>query len=305
MWGRQMVFTSGSREYGFTILEVLISLAIISFITIAFFTMMDFVRKDIKTANRKVDALELRTTAARSLGDLPTCACQLNAYGGTFDSTTTDPEFPIDRVKATCDPTAATLLATNEVIPGSTGNLEIGSIKMIGIQPMGVTDRFRGRFHVEFKSDNYSHPMKGFEIEVRFRTDPASPADAKKLVQCDFVGTAGSGGAAAGGGGGVTGVCPRGQYVSAIQNGAVSCSGVSVGGMTSNTRSGYSLATPGPGCDGTDCVTGDFGPCQGTSCVTNGNFCDGTDCVACGPAPSCAGTGCNSNRPTVCPDYGF
>ncbi len=290
-------------------IEMLVAIGILGIVISGFISMMSYMRRELQAANRKVEAIELRRTATTYMSDLPTCGCQLNLNGGTFDATLVAPAVPemnISKLQTGCAPTASSVLEENQTVPGSSANLAVESVKLQSIEATGSPNRYRGRLHIEFKSDSQTYSTRGFEFEIRFRTDPATPDTAKKVVACEFVGSSDGAGAAGGAGGGITGNCPPGQYMMGIQNGMVRCSAVAVNGATSNSNSGsWTLTTPGPGCEGTSCITGDYGVCEGTSCVTNGNYCNGVDCAACGPTPACDGTSCNASRATLCPQFGF
>lgn len=297
------------KQAGFTIIEVLISVSILGIVGMGFMSMMEYMRKEIQSANRKVDLIELRRVTSNYMADLTNCGCQLNLNGGTIDTTVSSPATPettISQIQTGCAVGSTPVMISNHLVPGSSANLAVDTIKLQSIQSMGAANRYRGKFRVEFKNDSTAYPMKGFELEVRFRTDPLTPDNAKKVATCDFVGSSDGGGGGAGGGTGITGTCPEGQYVKAIQNGIVKCSAVAVGGGVSNSGGGaWSAGAPGPGCDGDYCITGDFGPCVGDYCVTNGSYCNGYYCAACGVAPACDGDYCNSSRSSRCPNAGF
>lgn len=288
------------RQSGFTIVEMLVAVAILGIVTAGFTSMTQYMRKELQFANRKVEAIELRRTTSAYLSDLNLCACQLNANGGTFDATAAPgtAEMPVTKIQTACDPTAGTLISENSLIPGTSTGLSIENMKVHAIEPGGGADRFRGRFSVEFKDDAGAFRNRGFELEIQFLTDPSTPDTAKKVVGCEYIASIGEGPGygTPGSPGGLTFMCPDGQYMLGMINGEAICSAIVVDGTVSNDDPDVNnVDNPGPGCRGTGCLTGDYGVCRGTGCITNGNRCVGTGCVACGPNPSCSGTSCNTN----------
>lgn len=286
-------------QSGFTLIEILIAVSVMSLIGMAFMSLMDQMHKELKWANRKVEALEFRMMVARSLSDLSLCSCQLNKHGSRFNSLVPKPQMAVSKFQSSCLDNSSVLFAANEALPGSSTQLEIQSLKIIDIESLGSPNLFRGRFQVEYKSDPKSIQMRGFEIDLRFRTDAMSPDTDKKIVQCESSSSSTSLASNS------LGTCPTGQFMTGIQDGSVQCSAVAVGGSVSNGNGEFSPTNPGPGCKGIGCVTADYGVCDGIGCATNGNFCKGKGCLSCGPSPACEGDLCNHKRESRCKDYGF
>jgi hypothetical protein len=268
---------------GFSILEVLVAAAISLMMFLGFASLSGQMSKEMKHSDQRADALEFRTAVTGLLADLQTCSCQLNLNLSDIDLTGPSPNASLSALKTSCKPTASLFAAPNQAITGSNSRLTIDQIRLIKIESLGVLNKYRGRLSFGYKSDNLLRAIPGFDVEVRFSTDPGSPASAKRVLSCDFVG---------GASGTVSGICPPGQFVTGISGGDVLCSGVAVAGSVSNKLPGFTALTPGKGCSGMGCVTADFGPCSGMDCLTNGAFCSGLDCTACGPGATCSKVGC-------------
>ncbi len=270
---------------------MLIAVAVLGVMSMAFASMVTGIQKDLRTANRKIDAMETRSVISKYLSNLPLCGCLMDAYSLPFSESLPAPSTSISMITSTC-PTGTILAAENQVVPGTSTNLEIASMKITDIKSLGIPDRFRGKVKVDFKSEAQSLQLKGFELEIQFRTDPATPPTAKKVSQCDFVASATS----SGGGDAIEALCPPGQFMIGFESGVAKCSAVAVAGKFSNNNSAlpFSITSPGPGCSGHGCMTADYGPCYGHGCLTNGNYCEGDGCKSCGPSPSCSGAGCTS-----------
>jgi hypothetical protein len=175
---------------GFSILEVLVAAAISLMVFLGFASMSSQMNKEIKHSGQRADALEFRSSVGGLLSDLSVCSCQLNQSLASIDTTVLTPTAGLATLKTSCDPAATTFAAPNQTVLGSSSRLTINQMQLIDIENLGVADRYRGRLSFDYKSDNLIRAIAGFDLEVRFTTDPASPPTAKKLVSCDFVGAA-------------------------------------------------------------------------------------------------------------------
>lgn len=280
---------------GFSILEILITAAISLMVFLGFASMSAQMNRELKHSNQRADAFEFRNAVSGLLSDLPTCSCQLSQYLTLIDMTIPNPIANLTELKSSCTASATVFAAPNQVVIGSNNRLMIDTIELKNIESLGAPDKFRGRLSFSYKSENLLRVIPGFEIEIRFTTDPATALSEKKVKTCDFVGGSVGG---SGGGGAISGSCPEEQFVNGISDNKVLCSGVAIAGNVSNVPL-IPTKEPGPGCSATGCVTADFGPCSGIGCITNGSYCSGMGCTACGEDSNCASVGCCSG-PT-CP----
>ncbi|MGZ6472950.1 MAG: type IV pilus modification PilV family protein [Bdellovibrio sp.] len=271
------------NKKGFSILELLVTAAISTMIFLGFASMSNQMNKELKHSNQRADAFEFRNAVSGLLSNLPTCSCQLNQHLSLIDGTVSVAGAELSRLDSSCTSTATLFAAPDKPVIGSNNGLLIDRIQLKNIESLGAPDKYRGRLSFSYKKDNLLRAIPGFDIEIHFSTDPATPLSEKKVKTCDFVGLF-SGGA----GGTISGSCPDGQFVNGISEGKVLCSGVAIAGNVSNAPA-VPTKIIGPGCSGPGCITADFGPCSGIGCVTNGYACSSLGCTACGEAASCLG----------------
>ncbi|MGZ3749077.1 MAG: type IV pilus modification PilV family protein [Pseudobdellovibrionaceae bacterium] len=268
---------------GFTILEILVAAAISLMIFLGFASLSNQMNKELKHSKQRADALEFRSEVVGLLSNLPICTCQMNQNLSPLDMTSSNVSGDLAELKSSCNATTSTLFAApNQVIIGSNNRLMIDQMRLINIESLGAPDKFRGRLSFSYKKDNLLRLIPGFDIEIHFTTDPATPQSAKKVKSCDFVG-----GVNGNSGGTIAGTCPAGQFVNGISGGTVLCSAVA-----GNVSSPPQMPAVGQGCTGAACITADFGPCKGDSCLTNGYKCSGNSCTACGKNSTCDSPAC-------------
>lgn len=216
---------------GFSLVEALISLAIISIVSLAFAGLFGQMNREMRATNEKNDANEFFAKTATILSHLPVCDCQLSANSTPFDSTAAQPISNISKVLSSCEPTAELLMASNTLIPSSRTTLSVDQIQITNIESLGSPDLYRGILKVTYKSDTLVRALKGFEYELRFETNPLSPATQKQLTRCVAI----SGITASPTPTNISGSCPSGEYLSGISNGVIQCTPLPPPTLTSFT----------------------------------------------------------------------
>ena len=271
-------------NYGFSLIESVIALALFTIIGFSFTSIIVSSNREVKYLEQRADSIFLKSTVEGVLTNLPNCSCLLIAYATTFDSTDlVNANSTISELKSSCVVGASTIIKADAEANGT--QLHVDQIKIQDIENLGAADDFRGRLNVSYKkTDKNIRPIRPFFLDIKFKTDPATSDNAKKIIQCDFVSGSATGITQ------FTGTCPEGQYLRGFLNGAMICSAVQVvvpaggGEVASNdnasTGKSYSLTNPGPGCRGDFCRTKDYGPCKGDYCKTNGGSCSGDFCQA-------------------------
>ncbi|MCM2282467.1 MAG: prepilin-type N-terminal cleavage/methylation domain-containing protein [Bdellovibrionaceae bacterium] len=276
-------------QSGFSLIEVVVVMGIMTVLTLGFASYMSFVNTELRAAHQKMEFMELRTTLGRTLSDLSTCSCQLNLHASTFNGAAAMTSASVSKLNSSCDPAASVIIEDGQPVANSNTRLTVQAIAITDIRPLGVSNKYEGKFTVSLQNDGLVRGLRDIRIDVQFMTDPASPPGAKKIQSCVFVNGGMSGGSTLAT---LSGSCPVGQFLTGFSSGVVQCSAVLVGGKISDSDPAYTLTSPGDGCIGTSCRTADYGPCSGPSCTTNGLFCEGPNCAACAMGASCSGTTC-------------
>jgi hypothetical protein len=284
------------NEKGFSLVEALVAVGLLCVIGLGIAAVLENMHKELRWANSKFEQLEHKGVFTNAMSNLPNCSCLLKVAVSPFNSLALPADTSVSAINMDCSPGAPPLAVPGDDVPNSTTHLKIGDLRISKITNVSP-DRFRGKLHIDYKMDWTTRSMAPFELDILFRTDVASPASAKKLEACEFIGVSSSTGTSI-----LSGSCPPDQFVVGFANGGFACSAVAIAGTASNS-SGHTSSNPGPGCTGDYCKTGDFGPCVGNSCRTNGNSCQGDNCSSCGGG-SCTGQACCSGPScTGCPVF--
>lgn len=268
-----------NNKIGFTIVELIVALGIMSIMGFAFTAIVINSNKEMKALEMKADSLSLKSSVEGTLSNLNICSCLMDSYASTFDADNiATAASNITTIKSSCEVAASTVVAENADVAGT--KLAVDKIKIENIEYLGVAESYKGKLRINYQQSVLGiRPLRPISFDIRFKTQVGSPSNAKKIVLCDFVG----------GGGGMAPPlnipsCPPDQYLRGIQDGQPLCSAVVVAGNASDEGAAdssgvvYSATNPGPGCRGDFCKTTDFGQCRGDFCKTNGGSCIGDFC---------------------------
>lgn len=198
---------------GFSILEVLISFAIMSIGLAAMLSLMSMQNKEIRANLEKLQALEVERVLISALNNGSTCLHLVNNPAVlTFDSTAITPLTP-----AVVTPTLPIYANVVGGIPGPTvaqvgqplssepGSLVVGSIDLKITS--GSAGNYLGYWEVGFNHTKLVRPIKPIRVNMIFGADD-STVTAAKILSCNLE-------SAGGGGGGLTS-CPAGMNMVGI-----------------------------------------------------------------------------------------
>lgn len=267
-----------NNTIGFTIIELMVALGIMSIMGFAFTAIIINSNREMKALEMKADSLSLKANVEGALSNLDTCSCLMNSYASSFDSDHLSMTASnISVIKSSCESSASTVAAENADVVGT--KLVVDKIKIENIEYLGTAESYKGKLRISYQPSMLGiRPLRPITLDIRFKTQASSPSNAKKIVECDFFGSSG----------GIANLnipsCPPDQYLRGVQDGLPLCSAVTIAGRASDeggvdsSGTAYSVTNPGPGCRGVFCKTSDYGPCLGPFCKTNGSSCIGDFC---------------------------
>ncbi|MCK6599311.1 MAG: fibronectin type III domain-containing protein, partial [Bdellovibrionaceae bacterium] len=155
---------------------------IISMAIAALFHVMNEEQRNIKARMEMATALQM---AQGVLARTQDCSCQFQ--GKRFDSTSASSSVDIDRFKLNCLPGAPEVFRKTGVGGVSGPELIVDRISLSQIQATGNSEEFIGKFMVTPLTGSSSRIQRVIPLNVRFYTDPATPANSKRIVACGAV----------------------------------------------------------------------------------------------------------------------
>ena len=177
---------STSRHYrarinGFSLIELVVSIAVLGIVTLAVMTMLTNVTSENKFLSQKIDALDFAESLRSEMLNSGNCPCQFSTV--VIDaSSATIPDVSLPQLTASCTAGAPVIATPSAPLPGSANGLHVASIRFSGIAPTGNPNEFTGTFEVAF--DQTVRAMQPIKIRQRLSVDPAAPVNAKPVAAC-------------------------------------------------------------------------------------------------------------------------
>jgi hypothetical protein len=176
---------------GFSVIEVLITPAIVIIIALTFASLTNNLLKEFKGLTQKADAAEVRKGLILAFVNSNVCSWQLQ--GKTIRTTgvtskiasTTDISIPI--LYAGLNASSSVIAQANTKLNGS--NLTVESIHLKNIYQTGLENEYTAAIHVNFDASTLAKPLKAATTQVVFLVDPTDPANARRIVGCTSEGS--------------------------------------------------------------------------------------------------------------------
>jgi hypothetical protein len=172
---------------GSGLIQVLATLAISLIIMVGLFSVIDSIRSETRSLEEKLAVLSLESTLIRTLHDLNTCSNILRTptpwvFNSSLVGGSSPPVLNLSSIPSTSNPGAPALISVGTSASPTVRNLIISSIQLQGISGSG--DNYTGQFVVSFDNSRLVRSIKHLSVQIRFSTDPTTPATAKRVVGC-------------------------------------------------------------------------------------------------------------------------
>lgn len=166
--------TPNLNQIGFTLIEVVISSAILGIILFALTSYMSFQLTQQRRLTQKYAVLSLGNLIQSTFTDPANCPCQ---FPGTFDETLTNPSLTMDKVLASCVPGSGDLVAKGSDLINSSGLVPL-SVAFTNIKPAGG-NQYTGTVEVDFDPSSVAGPLRPLQIPLRVFTSQLAPKKTK------------------------------------------------------------------------------------------------------------------------------
>ncbi len=179
---------------GFSIVEVLVALTIMSIVTLGLVTMITTQTTEIKGIDEKMALQGVQAQIGNVFSSAPYCGCFIGA--NTFNYTTTTwngfPTTIASSYGAGCAPSGGALLTLGSNIGNSTLR-PISMAMMNVIETVAGAGTFSGDLVIGFEQSLLTRTRKPISIPMYFQVNMGAPVAARTLVAC---GSSASGGSA-------------------------------------------------------------------------------------------------------------
>lgn len=174
---------------GFSLVEIMIALCVMMIGFLAFTSAMMRQQQETKALSEKMTALDLQNFLGKVLADGTVCKYELVDLGPkTFNSnaigTTTPPVVSIAQIHASANASAPIVVQTNGVLSAHSSTLRVSTISISNISGTPGGDEYTAQFQIDFDPASSVRPLKPVVFQTMLITDPASPANAKRIVGC-------------------------------------------------------------------------------------------------------------------------
>jgi hypothetical protein len=168
-------------EHGVSLVEALIAAGATAGIALAIGSLMNQQSKQLQATSQKLAALELEALMIQALADGSICTARAQAANWRFDSTAlasatvTTSGFPLSLAAG-----APMLVQANQ---GVGSGLTVENVRFERFESLG-TDAYSVDLTVNFKTAGAIRPIKAIAIRSVVSTDPATPANNKRITAC-------------------------------------------------------------------------------------------------------------------------
>ncbi len=177
------------KQAGFSITEVLIAVAILSVISLGVAGTMSRMHSQLRGISQKQEVVELKNLMTQQLAKTGVCSWQLkdkviDVSMATSEASPSPTSLNLGELYMGQDATSALLAKAGQIIPESQSGVKVASVFFRNIYATGNPNEYKGIFQINFDPNSVSVPVKPLQVQQIFWTDPADPANAKKIQTC-------------------------------------------------------------------------------------------------------------------------
>ncbi len=169
------------NENGFSMIQVLIAIAVSCMLAAGIASMMSNQNKEAKALGEKVAIIDLSSLLMTTWTDPALCTGQL--VGVTIDTTllgsSTPPELPLTTIAG---PVGTAIINVGDVVSPIAPGFKVSTMKVTRFTGSG--DDFFATLQIDFQVSKTVRAHKPAMIRLKLRTDPLTPATAKAIVAC-------------------------------------------------------------------------------------------------------------------------
>ena len=184
-------FSKNKGSVGFSLIEVMNALGVMSVGVMGFMTMLDSQLKSSKALSEKLAALDLQNILSQALATGGICnfilmnpsqAGNRSPNPPVFDSTNASAAIQFQQIPASPSATAPLIAQVGKQASPVANSLYINSISIGNM--VGSGSSFTATLQVAFDLSKIVRPVRAASSALILQTDPTSPPGAKKVIGC-------------------------------------------------------------------------------------------------------------------------
>ncbi len=179
---------SRSNRSGFSLIELLLAVSIMSILALGFSTMLVNVSREQRSMQEKFGLLELQNTMMSAFADGSTCLAQLNQNSPTLNLLSTSiPPISYQQLLMGSAPTSPLLAKVGDPLPGfPPGQLQVLSINLDNIVASGTTNVYGADLLINIDPSSMVRSFKPAKLKLLFTVtpDPVSGLAAAVISSC-------------------------------------------------------------------------------------------------------------------------
>jgi len=177
---------------GFSIIEVLMTSAIVIVIALAFASLTNNLLKEFKGLTQKADAAEVRNSMILAFANSNVCSWQLLGKKirttGVTSTTASTTDITIPTLYAGLNSSSYVIAKANTKISVNGSALTVDTIHLKDIYSTGAINEYIATIHVNFQTGSLVRPLRAATTQVVFLVDPTDPASARGILGCTSAG---------------------------------------------------------------------------------------------------------------------
>lgn len=168
------------NEAGFSMVQVLIAIAISGMLAMGIATMMSNQNKEAKSLGEKVAIIDLSNLLMTTWTDPSVCTGQFS--GTTLDTTLVGSPTPLELNLTTVAGNGSPIINAGDVVSPIAPGFKVSTIKVTRFTGSG--DDFNAVLQIDFQVTKNTRAHKPAMVRLKFKTDPSTPANAKAILAC-------------------------------------------------------------------------------------------------------------------------
>lgn len=169
---------------GFSMVEAMVAFGIVSIIGLAMATSMANMSRQTRALNEKLSQMEALRFLTTALAQPQICRAMLTSPSAfTFNSGALPASAPLPSGAIPLG-AGSSAMQVGTAASATSASLVVSAIVIRNIMNAGAADLWTGDLEVEFDQARLVMALKPLSAKITFITDPASPAGAKRAVNC-------------------------------------------------------------------------------------------------------------------------